>query len=233
MFPSSKSKMRPARLTRVPAADKKSGNANGQKFFFGNLELDIFPTVYGPREDSVLLAESISASDVKGKSCIDIGCGSGIQSINLAMKGAAKVLAVDVNEKAVENAIHNAKKLGFDKIITAVQSDLFGNVKKDLDWKYDLIVFNPPYLESESIEERELDGGKEGREVLDRFLEKAGELLNANGKIYFLQSSLNGIDETEQLLKKLGFIGKIVARKGIFFEELVVFKAGQLAITKD
>jgi release factor glutamine methyltransferase len=202
----------------VPAAEKKSANS---KFFFRNAEMEIFPGVYEPAEDSLLLCESVVASDVKGKACIDVGCGSGIQSINLAMHGAAKVVCVDVNEKAVENALHNAKKLGFGKIVTALQSDLFGGV----DGKFDVIVFNPPYLESETLKERELDGGRKGREVLDRFLEQAGKHLNKHGKIYFLQSSLNGIVETEEILGKLGFNAEVVVRKRIFFEELLVFKA--------
>ena len=192
-----------------------------RKSYFLEYELDVFPTVYGPREDSLLLAESIDDATVKGRSCLDVGCGSGIQAVNLALKGAAKVVAVDVNERAVENTLHNAKKLGFGETITALQSDLFGNV----DGNFDVIVFNPPYLESESLGERELDGGRKGREVLDRFLEGAGKHLNSKGRIYFLQSSLNGIGETEQMLGRLGLRHMIVSRKRIFFEELVVFEA--------
>ena len=192
-----------------------------RKSYFLEYELDVFPTVYGPREDSLLLAESIDDATVKGRSCLDVGCGSGIQAVNLALKGAAKVVAVDVNERAVENTLHNAKKLGFGETITALQSDLFGNV----DGNFDVIVFNPPYLESESLGERELDGGRKGREVLDRFLEGTGKRLNNKGRIYFLQSSLNGIGETEQMLGRLGLRHMIVSRKRIFFEELVVFEA--------
>src|SRR3989338_9108615 len=88
-----------------------------RKSYFLEYELDVFPTVYGPREDSLLLAESIDDATVKGRSCLDVGCGSGIQAVNLALKGAAKVVAVDVNERAVENTLHNAKKLGFGETI--------------------------------------------------------------------------------------------------------------------
>ena len=191
------------------------------KFFFGNNEIDIFGSVYGPREDSLLLAGCIKDSAVAGRSCLDVGCGSGIQSINLALKGASGIVAIDINEKAVANTSHNAKKLGFGKTITALQSDLFVNVHG----KFDIIVFNPPYLESESLEERELDGGRKGREVLDRFLNDAGGHLTEHGKIYFLQSSLNGISETKARLKKLGLDAEIVAKNRIFFEELIVFEA--------
>ncbi|MDA1330520.1 MAG: 50S ribosomal protein L11 methyltransferase [Chloroflexi bacterium] len=44
-----------------------------------------------------------------GASVLDVGCGSGILSIAAAKLGAGKVVGVDIDAKAIENALHNAK----------------------------------------------------------------------------------------------------------------------------
>ena len=84
-----------------------------------------------------------------------MGCGSGIQSLATS-KG--DVLAVDINPEAVKIV----KKLG----INAIQSVLFVNVKD----KFDLIIFNPPYLPEEESEDEEskliTTVGKQGFEIL-------------------------------------------------------------------
>ncbi len=150
-----------------------------------------------------------------------MGTGSGIQSINALMLGFEKVTAVDKNPKALENAKKNANVLG--KEIIAIESDLFENVKE----KFDIITFNPPYLESEEFKEIELDGGKKGREILDKFLHRAKMHLNPKGSIYFLQNNLNGEEETKKLLDSIGFKWEIISRQKLFFEELMVFRAWQ------
>ena len=93
--------------------------------------MEIHKTVYGPSDDSYLLAGAIKI--MPESKVLDLGCGSGIQSINAVQLGAKKVLAVDVNEAAVKCALTNAKKFGFEKKISARQSDLFENVKQKFD----------------------------------------------------------------------------------------------------
>lgn len=186
--------------------------------YFNGLRIAFNERVYEPREDSFLLADAVREEDVKGMDCLDLGCGTGIQSLNLALKGAKKVLAADVNEEAIKLTELNAKNSGL-KNIQARKSDLFSGIKE----KFDLIVFNPPYLPSEKIEERELDGGKKGRKLIDEFLNELKNHLKEKGKAYFLQSSLNGEEKTKKKLKELGLKGKVVAKERFFFEEIMVF----------
>lgn len=182
-----------------------------------SVDLEIHNTVYDPSDDSYLLAGAV---EIRPKSeVLDLGCGSGIQSINAVLLGAKKVLAVDLNEAAVKCTLENAKKFGIEKKISAMQSDLFENVKQ----KFDAIIFNPPYVESEKKELPDVDGGKKGREELDRFLDEFPKFLKTGGKCFFLQSSLNGEKKTQKKLSEKHIEFKIVARKKLFFEELVVF----------
>ena len=101
-----------------------------------------------------------------------------------------------------------------------IVSALFSNI----EGKFGLIAFNPPYVPSDKLKYPETDGGKKGRIVIDRFLNEFPAHLGEKGKCYFLQSSLNGINETEKSLEGRGLEVEIVSRKKLFFEELVVFK---------
>ncbi len=175
--------------------------------------------VYPPREDTKLILSVLRNFIKPGILVLDIGTGSGVVG-KFAKELGAEVLAVDVNPKAVEEA----RKLG----LKAVQSDLFQNVTG----KFDLVVFNPPYLELPPEElkgepiELALHGGKKGREILDRFLDQVGEFLKEGGKVIFLQSERNGVRETEERLKRNGFNFRILKREYIPMEGyLLVFLA--------
>ncbi|HLC36497.1 MAG TPA: HemK2/MTQ2 family protein methyltransferase [archaeon] len=188
-----------------------------KKYFLKSKELYLFDSVYEPREDSFLLAESVSIK--KGSSVLDLGTGSGIQGINALLLGAGKVTASDINSEALKNFSMNAEKLGF-KNFECIESNLFEKIRG----KFDAIIFNPPYIPAEKIKFIDLDGGKKGREVLDGFLEKFDEYLNEGGVCFFLQTDLNGAAETEKILKKKNLKFEIIARKKLFFEELLVFR---------
>ena len=115
--------------------------------------------------------------------------------------------------------MYNATTLGFPGKVEARQSNLFENVSE----KFDLIIFNPPYVPSDKVAFKEVDGGKKGREILDLFLDEMPNHLKKGGSCFFLQSSLNGEKETEKVLEKKGLVFSIVARQKLFFEELLVF----------
>ncbi len=186
-------------------------------FFFKDQEFAVFTSAYAPAEDSFLLAESVKVE--KGSGVIDLGCGTGIQGINALLKGAGKVVFSDLNPEAIRNAEANVEKINLQERAEFLESDLFDKIPE----KFDLIIFNPPYVHSEKKELKDVDGGKDGREILDRFLEQFPGHLKDNGKCLFLQSDLNGISETGGKLKKGGMEFEIVSRKKLFFEELLIF----------
>ncbi|MBI4448359.1 methyltransferase [Candidatus Woesearchaeota archaeon] len=166
--------------------------------------------MYEPAEDSFLLKKHVERY-AKGK-VLDVGTGSGILAL-AALKKTKDVLAVDINAEAVEHA----KKEG----VNAKLSDLFSNVKG----KFDLIIFNPPYLPEDEEEDKEskriTTGGKKGSEISLRFLKQAKKHLAKEGKILIVASSLTG--NVEKLVKKEGYNYKLLEAKKIFFEELRVY----------
>jgi release factor glutamine methyltransferase len=188
-----------------------------KKAFFRDIELVVFPSVYEPQEDSFLLAEAVKARP--GIEALDMGCGCGIQAVNLARQGA-KVLAVDISPEAVKNVLENARLLGLEKNVKAKKSDLFSKVKG----KFGIICFNPPYLPGDRRKDRSVLGGRKGNEVLHDFLDKMPLRLDKGGECFFVCSSLNDFAALGKKISGLGFRFGIVSRQKLFFEELAVFR---------
>ncbi len=176
------------------------------------IRIKVFDGVYEPAEDSYLLIESI---DVKNcKKALDMGCGTGIVALHLAK--FCSTLAADINDVAVGNTIYNAR---LNKIeLKVVKSNLFSSINE----KFDIIAFNPPYLPTKG-EDIAWDGGENGIEVLKKFFRDALRYLNENGRIYFIASSLSGIDE---LIKKFStYEFKKLKEKAFFFERIYAYVA--------
>ncbi len=189
------------------------------KYFYKDLSLEIPDSVYLPREDSELLADVIEKQELKGKKCLDMGCGSGLISILMGKKDAI-VTAADINLDAVKAARENSANNNTE--IHAVYSDLFSNIKE----KFDLIVFNPPYLPGDDTEKKELTyyGGKDGRETIKRFLTQAKKFMKKNGRIFLLISTVTGEKEVMELAISSGYSVKQIARKKVPWEELIVLE---------
>lgn len=82
-----------------------------------------------------------------------------------------------------------------------------------------------PYLPSEEILDRTTDGGKEGIEVPFEIIRTVLDRLDKNGRFLFLTSSLANFQKLLNQTKKLSFEIKIIAKKKLFFEELILIKA--------
>ena len=164
--------------------------------------------IYEPREDSYLLEKYVKKLAV-GRT-LDMGTGSGIQA--LAAKKADSVLASDINEEAVA-FVKN-------KGINAVVSDLFNNI----EGTFDTIIFNPPYLPEDEHEDKESSlcttGGKEGSEILERFLNEARDHLAKKGQILLAFSSLT--KGAFELFKRCQYRCRILEERKCFFEMICV-----------
>lgn len=164
--------------------------------------------VYEPREDSYLLAEAVNKYAFGN--VLDIGTGTGIQGIVAALN-KCNVTFSDIDENAIRCAKKNALVNGVGGKF--VVSDLFGNVTG----KFNTIIFNPPYLESKGILHRDLDGGKNGRVLIDRFLDSCKEYVTEDHIILLLESSANKYGKD---VKRLN--ADVVAKAHYFFEDIVV-----------
>lgn len=167
--------------------------------------------IYQPAEDSYFLSE-ILKKKIKNsnKKFLDMGCGSCIQSKTLLSLGVPKqnILAVDINPEAIKKA----KALG----VNSKKSNLFENIKE----KFDIIIFNPPYLPEDKFDSLpDTTGGKKGDEIIKKFLIQAKKHLTKSGKIFLLTSS-----HTPSTWKKTNLKIKKIATKNLFFEKLFIFE---------
>ena len=169
--------------------------------------------IYEPEEDSYLLEKQVKKYAKKGMKVLDLGTGSCIQAL-AAKENGAEVLAADINPEAVN--------LAKAKGIKSIKSDLFSKVKG----KFDLIILNPPYLPEEAYEDKATKlfttGGKQGHELIERFLKEAKKHLNKDGMILLVFSTLTG--NVENLFKKYDYEFKKLDSRKVFFEEIFVYE---------
>ena len=172
--------------------------------------------IYNPEEDSYLLRSLIKRYS-KNKSVLDLGSGSGIQALEALKHKASNVSASDIDEESLTH-------LKTIKNLKVIKSDLFNNISDS----FDLIIFNPPYLPENKLEDKQTSrittGGKKGDEIILRFLEQSKDHLNKNGTILLLLSSLTPKSKIKTLLKKQKMKHKPLAKKEIFMETLEVWE---------
>src|SRR3989344_3667442 len=167
--------------------------------------------IYQPKEDSYLLEKEVIKYS-REKRVLDVGSGSGIQAMAALKFGAREVIATDIDFDSLKKLKRKGIKENFDNfankeskfsnrtickkskmtkqiVYKSIQSDLFNKVKG----KFDLIIFNPPYLPEDELEDREsrraTSGGKKGDEIILRFLKYANKFLEEKGIILMVISS--------------------------------------------
>ncbi|MBL8514382.1 MAG: class I SAM-dependent methyltransferase, partial [Betaproteobacteria bacterium] len=87
-----------------------------------------------------LLADAAWPEDGPPQIAFDIGTGTGVWAAVLAKRGIARVLATDLDARALACARENVERLGFTAQVEMLQADLFPSGRADL------IVCNPPWL---------------------------------------------------------------------------------------
>ena len=177
------------------------------------MRLVTLPGVFRPISDTWLLADALDAEPLPpGARVLDLCSGSGA----LAIRGArrAEATAVDVSRRAVATIRLNAALNGVK--VRALRGDLFDAVPGE---RFDAIVSNPPYVPAPTDQlpssgpERAWDAGRDGRALLDRICERAGEHLQPGGVLLVVHSSLLGYERTAELLSAGGLEADLAAQE--------------------
>lgn len=161
------------------------------KAYFCGLPLYVNENVLIPRFDTEVLVEEVLKISKKDKSkrILDICTGSGAIAIALKkLGGFERVDALDISDNALEVAKRNAKELDLD--INFLKSDMFSSLTSEI--KYDIIVSNPPYIQSDVVDTLEnevkdfeprlaLDGDVDGMKFYKVIAENYEDYLADNG----------------------------------------------------
>lgn len=135
-----------------------------------------------PRPETEHLIDEIlsSVSSDEAMSVVEVGVGSGIISILLALHlPNARFIAVDISGRALAVARRNIEAFGLGERIELRQGDLLSCISE----KIDLLVSNPPYIAHDAPLERNLSyepqnalfGGVNGDEIIRRLLDAVYE----------------------------------------------------------
>ncbi|HJJ23002.1 MAG TPA: methyltransferase [Nitrosopumilus sp.] len=165
---------------------------------------------YPPSEDTFFLANTIE--NEKGDFALDIGSGSGYLT-KLLSENFSFVVGTDINYNVLTHQTYKTKNL-----ICCNSSDA-------LRIKFDLIVCNLPYLATDEILDVATDGGVEGLEIPLKIIKSAIPCLNTTGKFLFVTSSLSNYQALIDATKREGLRAKVIAKKKLFFEELIIVEA--------
>ena len=183
---------------------------NNQEFMGLNFYVD--ENVLIPQPDTEILVEKaieIAETTQKNK-ILDMCTGSGCIAISLAKKiNNAQITAVDISNSALNVANKNVINNNVENKIIFINSDMFNNIEE----KFDIIVSNPPYIETETINKLEievqnephvaLDGGIDGLKFYKIIANNAFEYLNENGYL-LLEIGYNQQESVTQLLQDTG-----------------------------
>ncbi len=180
--------------------------------------------IYLPREDSFFFLEYLEKINLKNKKILDMGTGSGILAKKCFEKNPKKIYAVDINKKAVEKTKNRLEEKQNQDVVV-LRSNLFDKIK---NIKFDLILFNPPYLPSNENEaKREIEkawlGGEDGLKIIKKFLNQAKNHLSDKGKILLLISNKTNNKEFKRFLTSIGYNYRVVKEKKLFFEKLFLY----------
>ena len=123
------------------------------------------------------------------ESVLDLCTGSGCIAILASQSFPnAQVDAVDLSPAALAVAMRNVIDYGLDERLTLYKGDLFEPLG---DNTYDLIITNPPYVDSQGMADlpdeclaepsMAFDGGDDGLDIVRKIIDQAGDHLNPHG----------------------------------------------------
>ena len=193
----------------------------GMQEFMG-LPFRVNPSVLIPRLDTEILAEQvigiIEGMGLDNPEVLDLCTGSGALGVSIAAKvPGALVTMTDASEPALQTAMSNAGLNGVNRRCVFLLGDMFDAIPEDK--QFDVIVCNPPYIESDVIDTLDvevkdheprmaLDGGKDGLDYYRIIADRASMHLKTGG-ILALEIGCDQGVAVKRLLNKAKTYGNV------------------------
>jgi S-methylmethionine-dependent homocysteine/selenocysteine methylase/SAM-dependent methyltransferase len=143
------------------------------------------------------------------KRCLDVGCGTGLQTVQLALNGARHVHGIDLEPGAVADTLTNAFRNGVAERVTGAAVDLFPWVPEE---RYEVIVaslFQTPVDPFQQIaSHRPIDYW--GRNAVDHLIRMLPDALTDDGEAYLMLLSILSQERTADMLEQNGLQAEVV-----------------------
>ena len=193
------------------AAREPLAYITGRKEFWG-LNFYTSPATLIPRPDTETLVEAVTGSDLIPRTILDLGTGTGCLLLACLHEfPAAFGVGVDLNQDAAQLARKNAQHLGLANRAAFVA----GSWASALEHKFDLVLSNPPYIESADIPglmpevaahepASALDGGPDGLAAYDAIIKDLSRILTPAG-LAVLELGAGQAKSVGELARRAGF----------------------------
>ncbi len=142
--------------------------------------------------------------------CLDMGSGTGLQTVQLALNGAAHVHAIDVDERAITDTLESAFENGVADRVSVEVGDLYPWVPEE---RYELIVGCLPQTPIDPLSQLSSHRPTDywGRGLVDQMIAKLPRALAAEGHALLALTSLLSRERTVARLAEAGLTGEVVA----------------------
>lgn len=191
----------------------------GEQEFMG-LSFQVNAHVLIPRQDTEILVEEAMRYLGDGMRILDMCTGSGCILLSLLKySNECEGVGIDISREALKIAQENAQRLQLDAVF--LEGDLFLPLKnfkseRTLDTLFDMIVSNPPYIETRIIDTLmpevrlheplgALDGGEDGLYFYRKIVAKAPKYMR-KGAYLFLEIGCAQAQAVTVLMQAAGFV---------------------------
>ncbi len=120
---------------------------------FRSREFAVQSGVLVPRPDTELLAdlaiEAVAACEADAPLVVDLGTGSGVLAVSVALETPARVLAVDLSPDAIRCARTNLERLGPADRVGVIRGDWWDALPDRFEGQVDVVLSNPPYVDED------------------------------------------------------------------------------------
>jgi release factor glutamine methyltransferase len=176
-----------------------------QSYRVHGFDMEVLPGVYHCHEESssLFFLRHLPLELIVGKTVLEIGCGSGLIGMYVAVNGASQVVLADIAQSAIDCTRHNLLKNNLSDI-ELLQSDLFSAFEGR---KFDVVLFNGPFYDKALTDDVEGIFCDPGMKMQQQFIADCIRFLNPGGIALLSVSNIGNTAIIKALLENTEILG--------------------------